>query len=427
MAQKIQAVRGMNDLLPAQISHWQRVEAVLREVSRAYGYEEIRTPVVEKAELFTQSIGGVTDIVEKEMYVFTDSGDAQLALRPEATASTVRACIQHSLLYAGPRRLWYMGPMFRRERPQKGRYRQFHQFGVEAFGWHGASIDAEVIRLSAQIWRRLGIDMGARDAKTGLRLQLNTLGSPEIGANYRRALHAYFSRYADQLDADSVRRLQVNPLRILDSKTASMQDLIAAAPRIQEFLDADARANFDELCAALQSSGIGFEVNPHLVRGLDYYTSTVFEWVVGDRAQNAVCAGGRYDDLVAARGGTATPAVGFALGLERLVELVADADAETAGWRYDVYVAAEGSAAQSVGVEIAEALRGAGFTVITHHGGGRLKKQLKAADASGARIAALVGFDAQHAKLQVKWLRENNPQQTVNLDAVVDWCKSQLR
>ena len=431
MKQKLQGVRGMNDLLPEQIGIWQRVESVLKEVGRVYGYQEIRTPMVEKTELFTQSIGGVTDIVEKEMYTFVDSGDEHLALRPEATASTVRACIQHSLLYNRQQRLWYLGPMFRRERPQKGRYRQFHQFGIEAFGWHGADIDAEVIRASASIWQRLGIQ--------GVKLQINTLGSPQIGVKYRKALETYFRRHQAQLDPDSLRRLDKNPLRILDSKAPATQDLLADAPDIHAFLDEHAAKHFDELCQSLTHSGIKFEVNPRLVRGLDYYTSTVFEWVSdGIGAQNTVCAGGRYDQLVEMRGGQPTPAVGFALGLERLVDLVgADAQALQAP---DVYVVSASDESQQLSVVISEKLRHADFSVITHCGGGKLKKQMKHADVSGARVAMIVGFDESDESaesdsvVQVKWLREQNAhddsqnydQQAVKIGTLVEWCQNNL-
>ena len=411
----------MNDLLPAQIGVWHRVESVLREVGWGYGYQEIRTPIVEKTDLFTQSIGDQTDIVEKEMYAFTDSGDENLALRPEATASTVRACNQHGLLHNAQQRLWYMGPMFRRERPQKGRYRQFHQFGIEAFGWPGPDIDAEVIRVGASIWERLQVN--------GIRLQLNTLGSPQISATYRRALQNYFREHLAQLDPDSLRRLEKNPLRILDSKVAATVEVIAGAPDILSFLDASARGHFDGLCQSLKHSGIKFEVNPKLVRGLDYYTGTVFEWVSGELgAQNAVCAGGRYDQLVEKRGGKPTPAVGFAVGLERLVELVrGQAQADNAG-PGGIYVMSATDQAHGSAVAVSEMLRRAGFAVTTHCGGGKLKKQMKRADLSGARIAVITeleaGLEAELAgAVWVKPLRVDGDQQQVDIKTLVDWCR----
>ena len=432
MAEKLQGVRGMNDLLPEQIGVWHRVEAVLREVGWGYGYQEIRTPVLEKTELFKQSIGDHTDIVEKEMYTFIDSGDENLALRPEATASTVRACNQHGLLHNQQQRLWYMGPMFRRERPQKGRYRQFHQFGIEAFGWPGPDIDAEVIRVGARIWEQLQI--------SGIRLQLNTLGSPKISLAYRVALQAYFRQHREHLDPDSLRRLDKNPLRILDSKVAATREVVAEAPDILSFLDDEARKHFDGMCQSLTRCGIEFAVNPRLVRGLDYYTGTVFEWVSGDLgAQNAVCAGGRYDQLVALRGGRPTPAVGFALGLERVVELVRGQvspgnELATAGT--DIYVTSGGDEAGNqagnqvsnqageLAVDVSEALRRGGFSVTTHCGGGKLKKQLKRADLSGARIAVIA---AGHDEVvQVKHLRNESEQQEIRVEALVDWCRDNL-
>ena len=423
MTQKLQSVRGMNDLLPEQTGTWQRVESVLREVARGYGYREIRTPIVEKTELFTQSIGDQTDIVEKEMYTFTDSGDENLALRPEATASTVRACNQHGLLHNKQQRLWYMGPMFRRERPQKGRYRQFHQFGIEAFGWPGPDIDAEVIRVGARICERLKID--------AVRLQINTLGSPQVRSAYRNALRAYFLEHLDQLDSDSRRRLDKNPLRILDSKVDTTRQVAAAAPDILAFLDDEARAHFDGLCEFLQRSGIKFAVNPRLVRGLDYYTGSVFEWVSDQLgAQDAVCAGGRYDQLVENRGGKPTPAVGFAIGLERLVELVKsrDDDGNDAGNdnSTDIYVVSATDEAQAEAVTVSENLRNAGFAVTSHCGGGKLKNQMKRADQSGARVALITGLVESAETMQVKWLRNGSGQQPVRRDALTDWCRNNL-
>ena len=416
----------MNDLLPHQIGVWQRMEAILREVGQGYGYQEIRTPMVEKTELFTQSIGDHTDIVEKEMYTFTDSGDENLALRPEATASTVRACNQHGLLHNQQQRLWYMGPMFRRERPQKGRYRQFHQFGIEAFGWHGPDIDAEVIRVGTRIWERLPV--------SGVHLQINTLGSPQISATYRAVLQKYFRQHREQLDPDSLRRLEKNPLRILDSKVESTVQVVAEAPDILSFLDDEARKHFDGLCESLTRSGIEFTVNPRLVRGLDYYTRTVFEWVSDDLgAQNAVCAGGRYDQLVEARGGRATPAVGFALGLERLVELVraqpqsGQSEHAEASSSTDIYIVSANDDAHGLAVEVSETLRRGGLKVTTHCGGGKLKKQMKRADQSGAYLAVMVGLDESSDDIvQVKRLRDESEQQEVSVPSLVEWCRNNL-
>lgn len=418
MSEKLQSVRGMNDLLPAQIGVWHQVEAVLREVGWAYGYQEIRTPLVEQAELFTQSIGTDTDIVQKEMYIFADSDKQNLALRPEATASTVRACNQHGLLHNKQQRLWYMGPMFRRERPQKGRYRQFHQFGVEAFGWSGPDIDAEVLRLSARIWQRLKVN--------DIHLQINTLGSPQSKKTYSHELQTYFQKHRDQLDSDSLRRLKANPLRILDSKIATTVAVVAEAPDIHEFLDEKTRSHFADLCESLRQSGVEFMVNPRLVRGLDYYTSTVFEWVTDKLgAQNAVCAGGRYDQLVEKRGGRSSAAVGFALGLERVVELVRSQTDESSS-NLDIYVASASPSTSAEAVTISERLRHADFTVLTQCGEGKLKKQMKQADTSGARIAILTGLAEPAGTVQVKWLRTDRAQQEVNSETLVDWCRNNL-
>lgn len=418
MSEKLQSVRGMNDLLPAQIGVWHQVEAVLREVGWAYGYQEIRTPLVEQAELFTQSIGTDTDIVQKEMYIFADSDKQNLALRPEATASTVRACNQHGLLHNKQQRLWYMGPMFRRERPQKGRYRQFHQFGVEAFGWSGPDIDAEVLRLSARIWQRLKVN--------DIHLQINTLGSPQSKKTYSHELQTYFQKHRDQLDSDSLRRLKANPLRILDSKIATTVAVVAEAPDIHEFLDEKTRSHFADLCESLRQSGVEFMVNPRLVRGLDYYTSTVFEWVTDKLgAQNAVCAGGRYDQLVEKRGGRSSAAVGFALGLERVVELVRSQTDESSS-NLDIYVASASPSTSAEAVTISERLRHADFTVLTQCGEGKLKKQMKQADTSGARIAILTGLAESAGTVQVKWLRTDRAQQEVNSETLVDWCRNNL-
>jgi histidyl-tRNA synthetase len=405
MSQKMQSVKGMNDLLPGQIELWHRAEEVLRSVAWRYGYQEIRTPVVEKTELFKQSIGDQTDIVEKEMYVFEDAGEVSLALRPEATASTVRAGNQHGLFHNQQQRLWYLGPMFRRERPQKGRYRQFHQFGIEAFGWEGADIDAEVIRVGARIWKELGI--------SDISLQLNTLGSPATRAAYRDSLQRYLSDNKDALDIDSQRRLQRNPLRILDSKVASTQEIVKQAPSILEYLEKTSRDHFDQLCESLEQSGITPEINVRLVRGLDYYTSTVFEWVTDQLgAQSAVCAGGRYDGLVEQRGGKPTPAVGFAMGVERLVELMATQQLDIEESVLDVYLIS--MAGQQIAVELGEQLRDAGFRVCEHCGGGKIKNQMRKADHSGARYAIIIGQEEiEQQSVQLKDLRDEEGQQRI--------------
>ena len=401
----------MNDLLPDQIEVWHRAEDVLRSVAWRYGYQEIRTPVVEKTDLFRQSIGDQTDIVEKEMYVFEDAGEVSLALRPEATASTVRAGNQHGLFHNQQQRLWYMGPMFRRERPQKGRYRQFHQFGIEAFGWGGADIDAEVIRVGARIWRELGI--------SDISLQLNTLGSPEARAAYRDALKNYFSENISGLDEDSRRRLQRNPLRILDSKVATTQEIVRCAPSILDFLDQASRANFDLLCESLDLSGIKPIINSRLVRGLDYYTSTVFEWVTDKLgAQSAVCAGGRYDGLVEQRGGRPTPAVGFAMGMERLVEMMALQQRHRGRPILDVYLISMTD--QQIAVELGEQLRDNGIRVCEHCGGGKIKNQMKKADSSGARYAIIIGQEEIEQEIvQLKDLKSGEQQQIARKDLVL--------
>lgn len=383
MNKAIQAVRGMNDLLPDAVARWQYAEATARAVFDAYGYREIRLPVVERTELFARSIGEHTDIVEKEMYTFEDRNGDRLTLRPEGTAGCVRAGIESGLLHNQVQRLWYAGPMFRHERPQKGRYRQFHQIGAEVFGLHGPDIDAELILLNARLWRALGL--------TDLELEVNSLGAPAARAAYREKLVGYLRARVDELDEDSRRRLDSNPLRVLDSKNPAMQDVIAGAPNLLEHLDAPSRDHFEGLRALLDAAGVRYRVNPRLVRGLDYYTRTVYEWTT-DRlgAQATVCAGGRYDGLVELLGGKTTPAIGFALGMERLVELLAQAPAEEAD-RTEVYVAAAAAEAAHDALRLAEGLRDRGVRVEWHCGGGSLKSQLKRADRSGARYAVLLG------------------------------------
>ncbi|KGE04989.1 histidine--tRNA ligase [Pseudohaliea rubra] len=384
----IRAIRGMNDILPDEALRWREVEETAARLLASYGYGEVRLPLVEQTDLFRRSIGEVTDIVEKEMYSFEDRHGDSLSLRPEGTAGCVRAAIQQNLL-ASPCRLWYGGPMFRYERPQKGRQRQFHQIGAEAFGYAAPDIDAELIALSARLWRQLGID----DA---VRLELNSIGAPEARARYREALVSYLAQHRDALDADSQRRLESNPLRILDSKDAGTQAVLDGAPALADYLDAEAAADFERLCSLLDAAGIAFVHNPRLVRGLDYYNKTVFEWVTGALgAQGTVCAGGRYDGLVAQLGGKATPGIGFAMGLERLVllrEALGVAPAVTAP---DLYVVAVGDAAERVALAETERLRDALPTarIHRHAGGGSFKSQLKKADRSGAPLALVWGDD----------------------------------
>lgn len=401
----------MNDILPTDTPVWQYVEQMIRQTVRSYGYDEIRFPIVEMTELFKRSIGEVTDIVEKEMYTFEDRNGDSLTLRPEGTACCVRAGNQHGLLYNQEQRLWYMGPMFRHERPQKGRYRQFHQFGLEVFGMQGPDIDAEVILISARFWQQLGLT-------PYVRLEINSLGSNEARAAYRDTLVAYLEAHKELLDEDSLRRLYSNPLRVLDSKNPAMAEMLSKAPQLLDHLDEESKAHFQGLQARLQAAGIDFVINPRLVRGLDYYNRTVFEWVTTNLgAQGTVCAGGRYDGLVEQLGGKATPAVGFALGMERLVLLLQTLELVPAvSNAADIYLMPLGDAAELAAVSVAETLRQAlpNARVQLHCGGGNLKKQIKRADKSGARFGLLLGDDELAAgQVTVKWLREDQPQQTV--------------
>ena len=413
MSKEIQAIRGMNDCLPQDTPVWQYVEQMIRQTVNSYGYDEIRFPIVEMTELFKRSIGEVTDIVEKEMYTFADRNGDSLTLRPEGTACCVRAGIQNGLLYNQEQRLWYMGPMFRHERPQKGRYRQFHQFGLEVFGMQGPDIDAEVILVSARLWQQLGLT-------PYVRLELNSLGSNEARAAYRDKLVAYLEQHKDLLDEDSLRRLYSNPLRVLDSKNPAMAEMLAKAPQLLDHLDEESKLHFAGLQARLQAAGIEFTINPRLVRGLDYYNKTVFEWVTTNLgSQGTVCAGGRYDGLVEQLGGKATPAVGFGLGLERLVLLLQSLPLLPAVTNAaDFYLMPLGDAAELAAVSVAEQLRLAlpGKRVMLHCGGGNLKKQLKRADKSGAAVGLLLGDDELAAgQVTIKWLRADHPQQTVHI------------
>ena len=418
MASKmIQAIRGMNDVLPDEAHLWEYFEETVRDWLRAYGYRNVRTPILEKTDLFVRSIGEVTDIVEKEMYTFVDALNGEsLALRPEGTAACVRAVIEHNLLYAGPQRLWYWGPMFRHERPQKGRFRQFHQVGVEALGFPGSDIDAEHLTMCARLWRSLGLD--------GMVLDLNTLGDAQSRERYRRRLVNYLERHEGGLDADSKRRLHANPLRVLDSKNPELAGLIAGAPKLADDLDEVSMKSFEDLQGLLRESGVSFRINSRLVRGLDYYNGAVYEWVSNRLgAQNAVCAGGRYDALIEQIGGKAAPACGFAMGVERLLALVKVGAGRRARVS-DVYLVRQGVAAERYGASVAEQLRDVGLAVILHCGGGSFKSQMKRADASGARYAMIVGDDEAGAGVvSVKPLREAAQQVRASVSEAIDLIK----
>lgn len=397
----------MNDIKPEDSASWRALEAILVQTISSYGYEEIRFPIVEKTELFSRSIGEVTDIVEKEMYTFEDRNGDSLTLRPEGTASCVRACIENGMLHNQTQRLWYIGPMFRHERPQKGRYRQFHQIGVEAFGMTGPDIDAELILLTARMWRNIGL--------SNLELQINSLGSTESRASYRKILVEYLSKHESKLDEDSKRRLKTNPLRVLDSKNPDMQQLISDAPKLQDHLDDESKAHFSGLRNILDHMGIEYRINPQLVRGLDYYNQTVFEWVTTELgAQGTVCAGGRYDGLVEQLGGKNTPAAGFALGIERLVELVKD-NLKLDDARHIYFIVGDDNMLEKVTI-ISETLRNEfpALRAIVHCGGGSFKSQFKRADKSGARLALIMGEDEFfNDTISVKYLREDKPQQVL--------------
>ena len=408
----------MNDLLPEQSSLWQYLESTVARLAQGYGYREIRFPILESTELFRRSIGEVTDIVEKEMYTFGDRNDESITLRPEGTAGCVRACIQNGLLYNQVQRLWYRGPMFRYERPQKGRLRQFHQIGVEVFGLNGPDIDAELLMMSDRLWRELGI----REQVT---LQLNSLGNSTSRSKYRAELVSYLEQHRDRLDADSIRRLESNPLRILDSKSEQTRIIVENAPTLLEYLDTDSRDHFELVCKTLDQADIQYEINPFLVRGLDYYGKTVFEWVTDKLgAQGAVCAGGRYDGLVEQLGGKPAPAVGFGIGVERLALLLDAAHAvpDSVARQLDVYVLAAGEIG-SAALELSEKLRTAcsGLRVQNHCGGGSFKSQMKKADKSGAKIALIMGEDeAKTGQVTVKYLRRKIEQQTLSVPVAIE-------
>ncbi len=406
MSKQIQPVRGMNDVLPAQSGVWQHVERVARGLFEAYGYEEIRVPIVEHTELFKRSIGEYTDIVEKEMYTFQDLGGDSLTLRPEATAGIVRAAISNGLLRGARLKLWCQGPMFRHEKPQKGRYRQFHQLDVEAIGFAGPDVDVELIALTARLWRELKVSR--------VRLLINSLGTPAARAVYRERLVEYLRARESELDEDSQRRLQGNPLRILDSKNPAMRTVVEQAPVLSDFLDPESQTHFAGLRAGLDALGIAYEVNPRLVRGLDYYSRTVFEWVTDALgSQDAVCSGGRYDGLTAQLGGEAVPAIGFAMGIERVVELVTLAEAQLPVRPPEVYIVASGERAEREALRIAEQLRDAlpGRGVLLNLGSGNFKTQFRRADRSGARLALILGdAELDRGVAAVKTLRDEGSQ-----------------
>ncbi|WP_261887368.1 histidine--tRNA ligase [Vibrio aerogenes] len=416
MAKTIESIRGMNDCLPTESPLWQKVEGVVKDVISAYGCSEIRMPIVEMTHLFCRAIGEVTDVVEKEMYTFDDRNGDSLTLRPEGTAGCVRAGIEKGLLYNQEQRLWYMGPMFRHERPQKGRYRQFHQCGVEMFGLNGPDVDAELILMTARMWRELGIDQHVR-------LELNSIGSLEARAEYRSALVAFLEQHESVLDDDCKRRMHTNPLRVLDTKNPDIQAILVDAPELTDYLDDDSKEHFAGLCELLNASGIEYTVNPCLVRGLDYYNKTVFEWVTESLgAQGTVCAGGRYDGLVEQLGGKATPAVGFAMGLERLVLMVTSLETTEIRNPVDVYVVTAGEGTMVTGMKLAEHVRSAvpGVRVMNNFGGGNFKKQFKRADKVGAAIALVLGENEVSEQTVVLKDLAGGTQETINQSDISD-------
>ncbi len=421
MSKTLQAVRGMNDILPEEAETWEHFEDIVRDWLHSYGYRPIRMPIVEPTPLFKRAIGEVTDIVEKEMYSFEDALNGEhLTLRPEGTASCVRAAIQHNLLFGQPRRLYYHGPMFRHERPQKGRYRQFHQVGVEALGFDGPDIDAEHILMCARLWDDLGLD--------DVKLEINSLGSSEERAAHRAALIAYLEQHKDSLDEDGQRRLYTNPLRILDTKNPDLQAIVEAAPKLAEFLGDESLKHFDGVQTILKDAGLPYRINHRLVRGLDYYNRTVFEWVTTRLgAQGTICAGGRYDGLVAQLGGKPAPAAGFAMGVERLLALWQESGGEAQRLVPDVYLVHAGEAAQRAAFRVAEALRGTGFAVTLHCGGGSFKSQMKRADASGAPFAVVIGDDeAAAGEVSLKPLRDGSEQIRVPMDTLPETLADRL-
>lgn len=423
MAKNIQAIRGMNDCSPTESPLWQWIEGQVRQVLSSYGYSEVRMPIVESTPLFARAIGEVTDVVSKEMYTFWDN-DEQLTLRPEGTAGCVRAAIEHGWIYNNEQRLWYMGPMFRHERPQKGRYRQFHQAGVEVFGIATPEIDAELIILTARLWKALGIDQHVS-------LQLNSIGSLEARANYRSALVAFLENHQDLMSEEEKERLVKNPLRILDTKNQALQDVLDGAPKLLDYLDDESREHFAQLCGLLDSVGIQYEINPKLVRGLDYYNKTVFEWVTSALgAQGTVCGGGRYDGLVEQLGGHATSGVGFAMGLERLVLLVQEVNKSIpVKSAVDIYVVYQGEGTTLAAFQLAEKLRSElpHLSTMLHCSGGNFKKQFKRADKSGATLALVLGeSEVQNNQVVVKHLLGAAEQQTIDVTNLIEHVKAQF-
>ena len=426
--EKIVGVKGMNDILPADAPLWELFENTVQTVLKSYGFQQIRTPIVEPTPLFARGLGAVTDIVEKEMYSFIDSmnGDP-LTLRPESTAGVVRAALEHNLTYDGPKRLWYQGPMFRHERPQRGRYRQFHQVGAEAIGFAGPDIDAELIMLCQRLWDDLGLD--------SIRLEINSIGDAGERARHRQDLIAYFEQHREQLDADALRRLHANPLRILDTKNPAMQALVNAAPKLLDYLGEESKAHFDGVQNILRHSNIPYTVNPRLVRGMDYYNRTVFEWITDELgSQGTVCGGGRYDPLVEMFGGKPTPACGFAIGVERLLELMKASGEKFTPNQCDVYLVHQGEEAQLQAFVLGERLRDAGLDVVLHcasaTGAGSFKSQMKRADASGAAFAVIIGEDeVSNGTASVKTMRDadgESQQQTVEFDSVADYLVGEI-
>ena len=423
MAKNIQAIRGMNDCSPTESPLWQWIEGQVRQILSSYGYSEVRMPIVESTPLFARAIGEVTDVVSKEMYTFWDN-DEQLTLRPEGTAGCVRAAIEHGWIYNNEQRLWYMGPMFRHERPQKGRYRQFHQAGVEVFGIATPEIDAELIILTARLWKALGIDQHVF-------LQLNSIGSLEARANYRSALVAFLENHQDLMSEEEKERLVKNPLRILDTKNQALQDVLDGAPKLLDYLDDESREHFAQLCGLLDAVGIQYEINPKLVRGLDYYNKTVFEWVTSALgAQGTVCGGGRYDGLVEQLGGHATSGVGFAMGLERLVLLVQEVNKSIpVKSAVDIYVVYQGEGTTLAAFQLAEKLRSElpHLSTMLHCSGGNFKKQFKRADKSGATLALVLGeSEVQNNQVVVKHLLGAAEQQTIDVANLIEHVKAQF-
>jgi len=423
VAKNIQAIRGMNDCSPTESPLWQWIEGQVRQILSSYGYSEVRMPIVESTPLFARAIGEVTDVVSKEMYTFWDN-DEQLTLRPEGTAGCVRAAIEHGWIYNNEQRLWYMGPMFRHERPQKGRYRQFHQAGVEVFGIATPEIDAELIILTARLWKALGIDQHVS-------LQLNSIGSLEARANYRSALVAFLENHQDLMSEEEKERLVKNPLRILDTKNQALQDVLDGAPKLLDYLDDESREHFAQLCGLLDAVGIQYEINPKLVRGLDYYNKTVFEWVTSALgAQGTVCGGGRYDGLVEQLGGHATSGVGFAMGLERLVLLVQEVNKSIpVKSAVDIYVVYQGEGTTLAAFQLAEKLRSElpHLSTMLHCSGGNFKKQFRRADKSGATLALVLGeSEVQNNQVVVKHLLGAAEQQTIDVDNLIEHVKAQF-